>query len=1714
MAKNPEKFLRRLLRDNEIRKRIQNTMLVLSLFVVLGVFWSLKLTGITMAGEAFCGKEEHVHGEACPLGELVCPLQEAEPHTHSEVCLLKELICEEEEREGHSHSEACYKKPLLCTEATVADHVHTSSCEKRTLICEEPEVPGHTHDAACWTRELSCTLDEVQGHSHEGGCFMQELSCSLAEDETHAHGDGCYTDRLVCEIPEAESHIHADGCYTERLVCTQEELAGHTHGTDCYVLEEGYSCGLHAHVESCYGSEAVLICETEEDPGHAHDDACWYHGVGFGCGLTEAEGHIHTPECVTGETQIACGLEAGDGHTHVDECYVTLEQCPLEEHIHDENCYSDIKADLETEDDWEMSLAGLTRSIITADNVVAVATSQLGCGESTRNFQVDEFGVRRGITRYGQWYGNPYGDWSGMFASFCLYYGGAMDMPANAGPEAMRLEWVEAELYMSAAEFSPRYGDLLFLHLETEPVVTADVEAQESTESGETAETTETTPQETYFQETPPANAVAIITGFDGEMIQVIQGDVDGVVAEVSYPADDPAVLGYGLVPEGTAYSILVPRAGGVKPVAQTTNYDTNHFNNTSNRIVLYTTVNGVDYAIDGAGNAVPVYVENGRIYTELEDPTQLQWTFTRASGNNNWTIRNVATGRYLHAFYNSASDNGVTTTGSYTSNVTSNNGGALIRGSNNYYAYLDLNAGKFVPTNNQSQAVRYKLGLSSTYTVWLDGTGGGQGQHGGSLNQKYTLNFGDTIVMPDEWQEPDKYGQRIRGWYDVTNSTYYAAGEEVSVTGNMVFYADWVAETYDVGVFNAQVSDTVSTNDFITTHVFDYNYLFNVMSANPSINVSSSSHSETWQFVSKGNDVAYSDQNSLGFVFVDYDGSSRLPDMSGRNDWNNYHGVGIITQGIYSPELINLLFSPSSDVIGKTYLGTGDHLFQFMDDPNDEHYGYYYYDSTRNAASYNQSQQRFYVYDYLEATSDSLSTDAKSDFLPFNSPYANTNGKTVRTYSYAGVNGEYNGTTHYRYDSKYSDDNNGNNYVHTNYASGMYLQVQFYLPNPPGQLEADGSYGNRDLFGNEMHFQFKGDDDVWILVDNTLVLDLGGIHGIEGGDINFATGVVTINGTVDQALTNALKTVTAGEHTLNIYYLERGSSQSNCAFYFNLAPRFSLSIQKEDVLTQELLNGAQFSVYLDEACTKPAELWVSEAAHDSGQPATNVFTVTKGVANMWGFASGNTYYIKETRKPDASGYDLPSGIIRLVIDKDGIASYDVEILDQGETNVSPGFTVHGIKIDQETQNAYIVATNAPNWVKDVTTVQVKKFWNDNKDHSNDHLTAYLTITDPDGTVRRIREVYIGPENDWKYTWTNLPKYAADGVTPIQYGVQEAYITGYQGEVQKVDNFTIVKEEWAEAVDLVHEQSYIIRSSSGYLSTTGAGADTGYKWVDEATAKSSQYAMWTARANHNGTAFRLTNGAGQTITFYYANGNPTDFFSSTGGETNEAKQYFTVRKENNGIKLYYDAPNNRDYYITSSMNSSGKFGYNTNHGSGMLLVPITKIEKTHTEAVTGWGYQITNTPLSEETSLEVRKVWHNPTGDDPTLYQTSQVTIRLLANGVDTGRTVTLNLKNGWTDAFRGLPAKDAQGNRIVYTVEETWQTDDWIPSYGAVVASGGQNPTYSTTVTNTYRVGGPMLPSTGSPARMMYILCGLGIMLSSLVYGLIDRRMRERRRK
>lgn len=141
-------------------------------------------------------------------------------------------------------------------------------------------------------------------------------------------------------------------------------------------------------------------------------------------------------------------------------------------------------------------------------------------------------------------------------------------------------------------------------------------------------------------------------------------------------------------------------------------------------------------------------------------------------------------------------------------------------------------------------------------------------------------------------------------------------------------------------------------------------------------------------------------------------------------------------------------------------------------------------------------------------------------------------------------------------------------------YYFGMAASIDF-------TMTSDGKLKN----GDDINFKFSGDDDVWVFIDGTLVLDIGGIHNRTNGEIHFADGTWKITQTynsTDQAadVNNGtdntsgnlwttlgvadLTTFAATEtHTLTVFYLERGAGASNCEITFNLPMKDYVNVTK-----------------------------------------------------------------------------------------------------------------------------------------------------------------------------------------------------------------------------------------------------------------------------------------------------------------------------------------------------------------------------------------------------------------------------------------------------------------------------------------------------------------------------------------------------------------------
>lgn len=341
--------------------------------------------------------------------------------------------------------------------------------------------------------------------------------------------------------------------------------------------------------------------------------------------------------------------------------------------------------------------------------------------------------------------------------------------------------------------------------------------------------------------------------------------------------------------------------------------------------------------------------------------------------------------------------------------------------------------------------------------------------------------------------------------------------------------------------------------------------------------------------------------QDSFQFGSTDYTGSEAVK----QNLVEGYlkDGYPVLKKNGTS---LNGLFDGTWDkVIPHTYVTGLNHLFSY-----DSRTGTYSYDSDKNYAYYDidssrNTEKNFIVYERSKDKGEGNRHVAS--FMPYSS----------------------------------WDDGASQN----KFAFGMMISFEFLQPK------------NGKINGQDMVFSFSGDDDVWVFIDNKLVLDLGGVHERATGSINFANGEVYVNNQSNPTLVSVFNSdsdtfADYTSHSLKLFYMERGRGDSNCSIKFNLPPRPTNSIE----IVKSLANSDkekytstdfQFKAYLEDEEDRNQEL-VQYNAIPEGTPyrvkkndsltdevryvgANNIFTLKAGESAVFeGIDSGLWFYAEE----------------------------------------------------------------------------------------------------------------------------------------------------------------------------------------------------------------------------------------------------------------------------------------------------------------------------------------------------------------------------------------------------------------------------------------------------------------------------------------------------
>ena len=282
---------------------------------------------------------------------------------------------------------------------------------------------------------------------------------------------------------------------------------------------------------------------------------------------------------------------------------------------------------------------------------------------------------------------------------------------------------------------------------------------------------------------------------------------------------------------------------------------------------------------------------------------------------------------------------------------------------------------------------------------------------------------------------------------------------------------------------------------------------------------------------------------------------------------------------------------------------------------------GYYEYDSSRNYAAYNANKNAFDVYNAAGVMQAGAEPHSVGQFFPFDAAdevFKEEDGKLVPN----GITSQNNGPL--------------------NHYFGLSMSSRFVQPKD-GKTNA----------GDPMTFEFAGDDDVWVFIDDVLVGDIGGIHTSAKLTIDFQTGEIKVNDSPNGTLLRKFQDAGRGtsgftgntfandtSHTLKFFYLERGATDSNMKLKYNL-----VTVPESDIIKFDqdggLVEGAQFALYkTDERFTDTTtdqKCLLGSGTTDADGQLTLTYDKDNDVINFDDLYNyGYRYYLlKETKVPE-----------------------------------------------------------------------------------------------------------------------------------------------------------------------------------------------------------------------------------------------------------------------------------------------------------------------------------------------------------------------------------------------------------------------------------------------------------------------------------------------
>lgn len=529
---------------------------------------------------------------------------------------------------------------------------------------------------------------------------------------------------------------------------------------------------------------------------------------------------------------------------------------------------------------------------------------------------------------------------------------------------------------------------------------------------------------------------------------------------------------------------------------------------------------------------------------------------------------------------------------------------------------------------------------------------------------------------------------------------------------------------------------------------------------------------------------------------------------------------------------------------------------------------------------------------------------------------------------------------------------------IPTDFYFGMEIVLNFIQPK--------GGYTGTT--GKEpLNFYFTGDDDVWIYLDGVLFLDLSGIHRHVGGEIDFVNGVVNyynLDTTTGDVSSTPFKSETFKEileragkstdilndkgtfsdytqHTLDFFYMERGSGSGVCCMNFNLplVKDNTIAVTKElSVDTREFNEmfgnpDFMFQVLKVKDGEKTQELFIDanspyEVRDSSGNKIRDAFTDSNGIIRI---KAGETAVVVN------SDNNLGEYYVREIIDSDFVDQYGAVRVD-GQSSTT---TIDGLVVGEDTFTGFESA------VKDIL-----------EGHTSFYFNNIVTIAKL-GSLKISKELFGADVNktfDFNVTLDSQPiavgtEYIlidSDG-TESERTVENLGIISLKSGQSAVIHGIIAGTVFAVTESQESKGDYVlVYKENGEYYTSDGDTATGYILPSTSVPEITVTAINSedgAGVSFNGTKYiNLFDGVTRTYTIMLSE--VTDARGQTLKENGtELKTYVTLNGDE-GESVSDDFSFTLNYYVSNTTIGESVYYYKIYEPETESMVECTEFDKT------------------------------------------------------------------------------------------------------------------------------------------------------------------------